>query len=986
MNARAIRIALARGLPPSACSENQTEPRIQAIVTPGERRIRVAYSLLLCTLASCETQPIEPALDPVAAPQSSVMATGADLALAVMAPSEALVGQRVSYTFTVTNEGPDVAANVVLAADLPEGALPAGLSGAGCAFVGSPWSGFECVTASLAAGDSLVFRADMYVDVLGAATLTAVVAADTPDPDASDNGVAPVVVINASAADAAVFVNPPLRTLVGQSTTFQLNIANRGPDLIYLPMTATVEFSADLVMPPSVSFSGGTICSLDPGSFSCSGGNPRVICAYPGSTGARSLTCRVSDRRGIGPGNFGFGTALIHVTSSAAGTATLSAMLHEIPLILDPDAVNNTSIAQTLVFDGAFPPMADLRLTKTAPASAQPGQSFDYTLAVRNQGPDAAENVVLTDVLPAGLNLNSTSGALCAGTTTVVCQLGTLTQFQQTTVTMTVSSAQEGTVVNTASVASDAADHEPDNDQATATTDIRVPTADLEIHSVSGPASAELDRSFDISWRVTNHGPDNATSTEVVGTLPTGMGYASGSTGCSATTGGFRCFVGNLNAGRSLLHTVTLRSTVLGPQEVLLMAKSAQQQPDPDRATASHPVIIVPRPSTDLSTVISGPAELLLDEELVFTVTVENHGPDAPSGVNLNTFLLASAFGDVAWTPSLGQCNMSVGSAVDADGNPLIAVACDHSGLPSGASWVVEVRATAAAAGVFTVLARASSNLSDPDATNDDDSFELTVRVPDAEPPLVWGAIADPNPVANGNATTLTAVASDAGHGDSNIIAGEYSTDGGATWRALAAIQPVVGLTLSQALNPPTGVHELCMRATDAAGNTSLPACTLLAAYDPDGGFVTGGGWIDSPAGAYVADAAVAGKAHFAFVSRYERGAGVPTGHTQFRFQAAGLDFRSASYEWLVVAGARAQFKGIGEINGEGDYGFLITAIDGSVSGGGGTDRLRVKVWDRSSGALVYDNQVGGDTDDDATPQTVLGGGNITISAPPRGG
>ncbi len=28
----------------------------------------------------------------------------------------------------------------------------------------------------------------------------------------------------------------------------------------------------------------------------------------------------------------------------------------------------------------------------------------------------------------------------------------------------------------------------------------------------------------------------------------------------------------------------------------------------------------------------------------------------------------------------------------------------------------------------------------------------------------------------------------------------------------------------------------------------------LVVIYDPDGGFVTGGGWINSPAGAYSAD------------------------------------------------------------------------------------------------------------------------------------
>ena len=91
-------------------------------------------------------------------------------------------------------------------------------------------------------------------------------------------------------------------------------------------------------------------------------------------------------------------------------------------------------------------------------------------------------------------------------------------------------------------------------------------------------------------------------------------------------------------------------------------------------------------------------------------------------------------------------------------------------------------------------------------------------------------------------------------------------------------------------------------------------------------GFVTGGGWINSPAGAYVADPALAGKATFGFVSKYKKGMTVPEGNTEFQFHAAGLNFKSTSYQWLVVAGANAKFKGVGTINGAGNYGFMLTA------------------------------------------------------------
>jgi hypothetical protein len=162
----------------------------------------------------------------------------------------------------------------------------------------------------------------------------------------------------------------------------------------------------------------------------------------------------------------------------------------------------------------------------------------------------------------------------------------------------------------------------------------------------------------------------------------------------------------------------------------------------------------------------------------------------------------------------------------------------------------------------------------------------------------------------------------------------------------------------------------------DAAGNRSSEDAILLAVYDPSGGFVTGGGWINSPAGAYAADPTLAGKATFGFVAKYQKGANVPVGNTEFQFHVANFRFKSTVYEWLVVAGAKAQFKGSGTVNGAGDYGFMLTAIDGQVNGGG-VDKFRIKIWDKSTGAIVYDNQMG--ESDTADPVTAVMGGSIVI-------
>jgi len=158
----------------------------------------------------------------------------------------------------------------------------------------------------------------------------------------------------------------------------------------------------------------------------------------------------------------------------------------------------------------------------------------------------------------------------------------------------------------------------------------------------------------------------------------------------------------------------------------------------------------------------------------------------------------------------------------------------------------------------------------------------------------------------------------------------------------------------------------------------------LFVIYDASGGFVTGGGWINSPLGACqqttICNDAV-GKANFGFVSKYEKGATIPTGSTEFQFQAGNLNFKSTSYQWLTVSGARAQYKGTGTINGTGSYDFILTAVDGSLLGGSSPDQFRIKIM--SNGVTVYDNQLGNlsDTSPLSGASTQLGGGSISIKS-----
>lgn len=249
------------------------------------------------------------------------------------------------------------------------------------------------------------------------------------------------------------------------------------------------------------------------------------------------------------------------------------------------------------------------------------------------------------------------------------------------------------------------------------------------------------------------------------------------------------------------------------------------------------------------------------------------------------------------------------------------------------------------------------------------DTDSTTLKVNNVAPSV--GAITAPtSPVAVGNAIAASAAFTDPGTLDSHTAA--WSWGDGATSVGTVAAGAVTG---SHTYTAP-GIYTVGLTVTDDDGGFGTSAYQYVVVYDPNGGFVTGGGWIMSPEGAYAADPCLSGKANFGFVSKYQKGATIPSGHTEFQFKAGDLNFKSTSYQWLVIAGARAQYKGVGTINGLGEYGFLLTAIDGQINGGGGTDKFRIKIWE-IGGDIVYDNQMA--SEDNAILTTVLGGGSIVI-------
>ncbi len=111
---------------------------------------------------------------------------------------------------------------------------------------------------------------------------------------------------------------------------------------------------------------------------------------------------------------------------------------------------------------------ADLSIVKQADrTSAVPGEPLSYLLTISNDGLSDAQNVVVTDTLPAGFNLDSVSSSQ-GGCTGFPCNLGVLPAGGEATITIAGAATADasGALINLAGVTSATDDPDPTNNDA----------------------------------------------------------------------------------------------------------------------------------------------------------------------------------------------------------------------------------------------------------------------------------------------------------------------------------------------------------------------------------------------------------------------------------------------------------------------------------------------------------------------------------------
>ncbi len=373
--------------------------------------------------------------------------------------------------------------------------------------------------------------------------------------------------------------------------------------------------------------------------------------------------------------------------------------------------------------------------------------------------------------------------------------------------------------------------------------------------------------------------------------------------------------------------------------------------------------VVGPQVTTVSTTAPSGESVEAETDAGMGTIAVANYD-GAPGGVTPASFQATGGYFDVYVAPNSTFASATI-TFCDPNGGDVLKWSAD-----GGINWtdvpnVVQAQATPPVTCLqFTVTTTSSPSISDLGGT----AFAAAIN----RAPAIDFVTPPPGPVAVGEPASIGVGVSDLDTADFHRLIVDWG-DGAVTESALVAGSRLNGSHVYSV----AGVYTVVVTVDDGHGGEASRSIQYIVVYDPSAGFVSGGGWINSPAGAYALDPSLTGKATFGFVSQYKKGANVPTGNTQFQFHAAGLDFKSTSYDWLVVAGSKAQYKGTGTINGTGNYRFMLTAIDGNELGGGKPDTFRIRIWEVGSGDLVYDNQLG--ADENADPTTVLGGGSIVV-------
>jgi uncharacterized repeat protein (TIGR01451 family) len=355
------------------------------------------------------------------------------------------------------------------------------------------------------------------------------------------------------------------------------------------------------------------------------------IDASPGCDNANgTVTCDIG---ALASGDTASVTIRARTTPAVAGTA-VGNLATVSGNELDPNPGNNQATATIHV-----QPLVDLRLTKV-PSNPSPaaGGLVSYTLTLVNHGPSPATGVTITDPLPSALSFVSSAGqgSCSASGQTVTCHLGTVAAGGAAVVVITTrvaSSAAGATVENTATATADEPIARPELLSARAAiVPVAGPppsTADLAVSKKANHATGRVGEAITYTITVTNHGPATATTPTVADTFSKAVMLVSARVqggSCSKHTP-VVCKLASIANGHSAKIEIVAKPTSTGHLRNTAVVRSPTPDPNVHNDVAHATVNVQPgkaslsiKKTADRRTV--GPGETLS-----FAITVRSLGP-----------------------------------------------------------------------------------------------------------------------------------------------------------------------------------------------------------------------------------------------------------------------------------------------------------------------------------------------------------------------
>ena len=401
-----------------------------------------------------------------------------------------------------------------------------------------------------------------------------------------------------------------------------------------------------------------------------------------------------------------------------------------------------------------------------------------------------------------------------------------------------------GSLLTTATIISSSTpDPNPSNNSATNTvSSTNAPaTADLALTKTADATNVLVGQQVDYLLTVTNLGPSDASNIVVNDFLPSGVSFISAGTlddFSSYNPGTGLWSITNLAAGDSASLVVTVQINATGPQYNFASITSSSPT---DTNSANNSAIALVNgigtgggtPQADLAiTKTASSTDVSAGDQVVFTVTVTNQGPDAASNVVVQEFMpLAIA--------TVGS-QAAAGSSYDPVGEmwtiPTLAEGASISLTITGLVQSVDVGADPSTnlANTATIM---TSQPYDPDTTNNSATVVLNTPLPVAD--VVLGKTVDQSSVTVGATVNFTLTVTNFGPDTVPQLTVEDDMPAGLdviNWTAApgSIYDPTTGLwTIANLLGGTTATLTIAAIAASPGVHVNNAEITAMNAFDP---------------------------------------------------------------------------------------------------------------------------------------------------------